>query len=293
MSGPLAELWGWGFQLGGRRHAWGTLPRELAETELRGGEEHGLPTIHRLASAPHPDRPVMNVQFQIAAEARLFEDRPLAELRARLDADLGPGEHVDAEHGPEKTNSRWRLDGADVWLTAYPSDWGFNWGRSSGRLMVNVHRERVAEPYLSTFRAGAGVPAGELQLVPAPGLRDTSEPPWDRDELSLALSRPDLCATPEWVTARLRRERVGVWSSGDTRGISVPLFTLRFPAAGPPALRHIRWAAARGSGYATLDAGRDRDLLVSYPGPDGLDAVAARLAALGVPVARQEEQDWG
>lgn len=278
--GELAELWSWGFQLGGRRHPWGTMPGELPEAVHRGGEEHGLPTILRAAHAPHPERPVTDVQLQLAAGTSTDE------VRARLDADLGPGEHVDSAHGPEKSNSRWQLDGAAVLLTAYPSDWGFDWGRSSGRLIVSVDRARIAEPYLAAFRAGAGVPPGELHLVPAPGLHDMS---MRHDELSLALTRPDLRATPAWVTARLKRDRVAVWTSGEERGLSVALFTLPLPAA----FRHVRWAPARGPGYATLDAGPDRELLVSDPGPDGLDAVAARLAEGGLHVDRIEERDWG
>ena len=278
--GELAELWAWGFQLGDRRHPWGTMPHELPETVLRGGAEHGLPTILRAAHAPHPQRPVTDVQLQLAAGTST------AEVRARLDADLGAGEHVDTAHGPEKSNSHWQLDGAAVLLTAYPSDWGFDHGRSSGRLIVSVQRERIAEPYLATFREGADVPPGDLHLVPAPGLRDMGD---RHDALSLALTRPDLRATPAWVTARLKRDRVAVWTSGDASGISVPLFTLPLPAA----FRHIRWAAARGAGYATLDAGPDRELMTTEPGPRGLDAVAAELAGRGLHVDRTEERDWG
>ena len=284
MSGELAELWAWGFDFGGRRYPWGTLVEALPEVRIRGGEAHGLPTIAQSAGWPAPERPVTAVLFQIAAEARLFEDGPLAELRARLDADLGPGEHTDSEHGPEKTGSRWRLDGATVWLDVYPSAWGFDSGRSSGRLSVAVDRERVAEPYLSEFRAGAEVPPGEVEVIPAPGLRVL---PWRQQEIQLALSRPDLRAPPGWV--RVGDGEVGIWRQGGTLGIATRFYSI----ADPPVLRHIRWAPARGSGYATLDAGPDRDLLSTGPGEAGLDEVVARLSAHGLQVDKVEEKDWG
>ena len=297
MSGELRALWEWGFEFGGRRHRWGTVGSELPEMHLRGGQQHGLPTIHRSAFAARAG-PVTSVLLQIAAEARLFEDDELEALRSRLDADLGPGLHEASEHGPEKASSRWRIGGADVLLAAYPSDWAVTGGRSSGCLQIVVDLERVAGPYLPRAQAEGEAWArgpGEVEIVPAPRLRDHREPPWSRDHLSLALGWPALRVTPGWIAGRLAPGQVALWhhAPSATRGISVPAFTLPFDERDPPALRHVRWARARGPGLAEILDADGEGLLITMPGPDGLDAVAARLAELGVPVERVEETDWG
>ena len=295
--GELRELWQWGFELDGARHPWGTHASDVAVTSVRGGEQHGLPMLARSLHAVRVG-PITYLHCQLAAEARLYEDATLAALRARLDADLGPGEHVPSEHGPEKANSRWRLDGASVRLTAFPSAWGFNEGRSSGRLEVWADRERIVQPFLPAWH-GEGEPwmhdPGELELIPASLLRDFRNPPWKRDEITLALSRPELRATPDWVGRHLQPDLVAIWHhpASGTRGLAIPAFTLPWPAADPPALKHIRWSPVRGGGLAEIGVAGGENLVVTLPGPAGLDAVAARLVELGVPIETVEEEDWG
>lgn len=285
MTGGLRALWEWGFELDGRRHPWGTLAEQVPDLAPGPGEEHGLPAIHRVAHHAAAG-PVTGISLQLGA----YDVGP---LRARLDAELGPGEHVPKEHGPERSNSRWRLAGATVRLVEYPSDWGFDWGRSRGRLDVSVDLDRVAEPYLTRFR-GLGEPymegPGEAETFPAPGLVDLCRAPFSRDAVRLALGRPELRATPAWVAERLDEVGVAVWRHPPSGTFGVATRCCTWPC--PRELRHIRWAAARGSGYATLD-GRGDPFLSTAPGPAGLDDVAARLSALGVAIERIEETDWG
>lgn len=272
----LAELWSWGFEHGGRRYPWGTLASELPERDLRGGEVHGWPTIGRGTLAGHPRRPVSGVVIQIAAEANLHLDPRLDALRARLDADLGPGEHSWVERGPTKAYSRWTLGGVVVELDTYPAAWGFSWGRSTGRIVVQGDRERLAAPFLPEF--GSLAAPAEFEVVAAPGLQG---PP--QDDIGLCLSRPELRATPP--SLRLGPDEVAVWRQG--------LATATVALPSPPPLRHIRNAPARGSGFATLDLGIHRELLSTAPGEDGLDDVVARLRELGVAIETFEERDWG
>lgn len=168
------------------------------------------------------------------------------------------------------------LGGVTVALWTYPSAWGFNWGRSTGRIVVYGDRERLAAPFLAEFRSLAA-PA-EHEVIAAPGLRG---PP--QDEIGLCLSRPELRASPP--SLGLGPDEVAVWRQGlATAAVALP---------SPPPLRHFRSAPARGPGYATLDLGVHRELLSTGPGETDLDAVAERLRQLGLTVARTDDHDWG
>ncbi|MEX0957089.1 MAG: hypothetical protein WDZ83_17990 [Rhizobiaceae bacterium] len=289
-----------GFAIGGRRHAWGITLTELvaiqndvtfpSETCVLApcGEALGLAATSAEATAPRPDRPVLQIKYELAPVDGVPLPDP-AVFAGHLTERFGaPGETSEYEiptngdtSGSVRFYSNWKAGDCSVGLSLYGAPRQTSHGLGPGCLWLSWSPVKAAQPYLGEWRARAGELArrqpadiigfrfGATQFPVFGGGREAA---WR--EANYALYHPELLTTPPSIAALIGENGAAFWRYGDDNWCASTAWDTAVLQTDTAV--EIRWndiAPAKGGGFSEIAIGgwSVRDYHGSRPIRDALD----------------------
>jgi hypothetical protein len=294
------ESLGSGFAIGDHRHAWGVTLSELAV--IPGGitflsdicvsapcsEALGLAAIGAEATAPRPDRPVLQIKYELAP----VEGVPLpdpAVFAGHLAERFGaPGESSAYEiqtdgdpSGSVRFYADWNAGDCSVGLSLYGAPRQTRHGSGPGCLWLSWSPVKAAEPYIGEWRARAGELARQrpadiigfrFGATQFPVFGSAGEAAMR--EANYALYHPELLPTPPSIAGLVGENGAAFWRYGDSNWCASTAWdtaVLRTDTA-----VEICWndvAPAKGGGFSEIAIGRwsVRDWHNSRPIRDAVD----------------------
>ncbi|MBX9945202.1 MAG: hypothetical protein K2Y40_14050 [Reyranella sp.] len=267
-----------GFRLGDDGFfPWGTrfdaVVRDIGHTgyasrEIACASAYGFATRYVELTAPRPDRPVMNVAYELAGT-----DRPPKDVFAQLVIRLGAPTSIERDDaGPLACSpdhvvlyATWDTrHGTRIGLSLYGAARASAFGDGVGKLYVSwTDIDAAAAPWLAEWRAAnarlvedAEAPATMTSFSVRYGVSKIDRhDPWRA--ANTALSHPELLDTPAPLARRLGAGDFALWS--DAAGARWHLSTgdLTVVLGGPETtdIRVGNIAPARGGGSASIDVG--------------------------------------
>lgn len=266
-----------GFRIGAAFFAWGTLfdvvapgviDAGYASTELPCASAYGFATVYAAITAPQPDRPVLNVAYELAgtdmrpkdvlAQLVILLGAPLEIERDELSPHANSPDHV-VLHATWKTR-----EGRSVGLSLYGSPRPSNFGDGIGKLYLGWDDlEQAAAPWVPAWRAANEELA---RVAQTPGTIKTFDvlhdvKTSDRSDparvASLCLTSPELLDTPAPIAGGLGTRGFALWSdSAGTRWhLSTADVTVVLGGPDTSTVKVANIAPARGGGSSTIDVG--------------------------------------
>jgi hypothetical protein len=272
-----------GFVFGARRYAWGTTLAELAAHEGhadRGAdrpatapcaEALGLATISAEATAPRPDRPVLQIKYELAPVGGAPLPDPAvfaAPLSQRFGAPgASSGYDIPTSGDPSgsvRFHAGWNACDCSIGLSLYGAPRQTSHGTGPGCLWLSWSPVKAAEPYVGEWRARAGRLA-RRQPADIVGFRfrATQIPVFGggKDaalrEANYALYHPELLPTPPSIAALVGGNGAAFWRYGESHWCASTVWdtaVLRTDTA-----VQICWndvAPAKGGGFSEIAIGR-------------------------------------
>jgi len=267
-----------GFRLGEARFfPWGTrfdaVVRDFegtgyASRTLPCGEAYGLAARSAEPSAPRPDRPVLNVTYELAAIGN-----PARDLFAPLVMRLGAPQTIQRDElsphasSPDHVvlHANWKTaEGMPIGLSLYGAPRTTRFGDSAGSLYLSWgDLEAAAAPWIDEWQATNDAVAQGAQ---SPGSIERFGVGYDvrandaHEPLRIAkrcLNTPELLDTPRSIAHGLGDRSFALWS--DTAGTRWHLSTCACTIVlGGPDTSRVRVASvepARGGGFSSIDIG--------------------------------------
>lgn len=267
-----------GFQLGDAGFfPWGTrfdaVVRDSEDTgyssrTLRCAEALGFTTLSAEIAASQPDRPILNVTYQLASDGTAAKD-----VLARLVIRLGAPNAIDRDElSPYASSSdhvvlyaTWTTrDEISVGLSIYGAPRATEFGDSLGALYLGWgDLDAAAAPWLADWQAANEAVARDAQ---SPGEIETFTVAYDMlagnedDPHRIAnrcLHTPDLLDTPEPIARKLGEKDFALWSdaSGQRWHLSTRAVTVVLGRRGTSLVKVASIEPARGGGSESIDVG--------------------------------------
>lgn len=241
--------------------------RGYASREIACPAAYGFVTVYAEVTAPRPDRPVMNVAYELAAAGRAPKD-VFAQLVMKLGApssierdDTGP--LADSPHHVV-LYATWRTPGGcRIGLSLYDAPRASTFGDGVGKLYVSWDDvEAAAAPWIAGWRAAnarlakdAETPATMKRFYVLYGVRALDS--HAHREANTSLTTPELLDTPPPLARRLGDKGFALWSdaTGTRWQLSNGYVTVVLGGPDTSEARVSNIAPARGGGSAIIDVG--------------------------------------
>lgn len=228
----------------------------------------GFTTLSAEIAASQPDRPILNVTYQLAAGAAAAKD-----VFARLVIRLGAPNAIERDELSPYASSpdhvvlyaTWTThDGISVGLSIYGAPRATEFGDSLGALYLGWgDLEAAAAPWLADWQAANEAVARDAQ---SPGKIERFAVAYDvragdaDDSHRIAnrcLHTPDLLDTPEPIARKLGEKDFALWSdaSGRRWHLSTRAVTVVLGRPGTSLVKVASIEPARGGGSETIDVG--------------------------------------
>ena len=302
---PVVDVWHpWGTTLGtveddcdrrwpGARFSTEGRPRNAGDhiARMRCTSVLGIPALTITVYAPMRVRPVVWVRYELAAGHGLEGAAGLASMRRQFDDALELLPPGAAGIGPpplDGCRADWTIGSVNVHLLTLAKPQSDRNRSYSGSLHIVHDQVALLAPFAAAKRAAthewAHTP-GKVELIPVRGLVEMSD-----ESLESTLAVHDhYYPTPRWVASHISAGLVAIWDHPASRtwGIANSRATsvMANGALPEPPFVHLRARPSRGRGWSSL-AGQ-----ASVPGESGLDRLAERIVARGLPVRVQTFPD--
>lgn len=278
-----------GFPVGPNSYRWGvTFTEFAAEVATRGGPRPansvlvpcnnalGLATISAEATAPGPDRPIIQLCYQLAPvpgdnlpDPSVFT-RPLGdafgEPRTASEYDLPESGELS---GSVRHYSGWEAGDFSVGLSLYGAPRQTEFGPAPGCIWLSWSPVKAAQPYLAEWRGQVREQAAE-EPADIAGFRfgapqrpvfghpeGTNSEEAALREANCALYHPDLLTTPPPISALIGNHGAAFWRRKDGRWCASTAWdTICFSAEENPDISWNDIAPAKGGGFSEIAIGR-------------------------------------
>ena len=267
-----------GFQLGDAGFfPWGTrfdaIVPDIEDTgyssrTLRCAEALGFTTLSAEIVASQPDRPILNITYQLAADAMAPKD-VLARLVIRLGAPLTIERDELSPYASSPDHvvlyATWTTrDGIEIGLSLYGAPRATEFGDSLGALYLGWgDLDAAAAPWMADWQAANEAVARDAQ---SPGKMAKFTVAYDvragdadapHRIANRCLQTPDLLDTPEPIARKLGEKDFALWSdaSGERWHLSTRAVTVVLGRPGTSVVKVASIEPARGGGSATIDVG--------------------------------------
>lgn len=277
------ESLGSGFAIGGRHYPWGVTLADL--TAIQGdvtfpsetcasapcSEALGLAAIGAKATAPRPDRPVLQIKYELApVEGAPLPDPEIfvGQLTERFGAPVESSEHGIPRGGDPSGRVRfhagWNAGDCSIGLSLYGAPRQTSHGSGPGCLWLSWSPVKAAEPYIGEWRARArelalqepaGITGVQFAAKQFPVFGGGQEAV--TREASYALYHPELLPTPPSIAALIGENGAAFWRHGESNWCASTAWdtaVLRTDTA-----VEICWndvAPAKGGGFSEIAIGR-------------------------------------
>lgn len=313
-----------GFEIDGRRVAWGTTLGELgqlfgrqlepysSETAIPCSLAYGLPVLSAQPTGPAVDRPVLYVAYDLDDIQGLRADDWVGAVSDVLGPPVECDQHrVSGEARPEDTvklHARWTVSSIDVSLSLFGAPRATGLGPSVGTLWVSWREGLAAASYIADWsKRSARLSASARSLTdirtyglawPGHPVHGASEGGPETAEMrarrhrQLCLHDPDLLATPDEVAQRLNETSFAIWVNESKRiwCVSTLWETLVHAFGTEVSINRIELLPAKGGGYSAIEIGAWR--VMSSPGSTEIAEAARHLETFpGVRIIPHEGYD--
>ena len=256
-----------GFRIGDTFYPWGTLfdavasgvvEAGYASTENACAQAYGFATVSVGITAPRPDRPIMGLNYQLAACGPSAKD-----IFAQLVIRLGAPTSIDREEenaGNESAvvlHAQWSRGEVALALSLFGAARPSNFGDGIGALYLNWYNVAAASaPFIDAWRAAsqelatAATAAATVHtfavaypITPLPG--------------PASLHYPEILETPAPIAARLGNQGFALWSDAtDTRcHLSTAVDSIVLGGPGSSTVQVLEIEPAKGGGFAGIEVG--------------------------------------